>query len=88
MKHNYLNNVLYHNNKIIFVTDYGGGWFTERKISFYTTKDFDNFSLYSSIDTYDMHHVNDIWFCYKDKKFSYDGEILILLILNHAAIVI
>lgn len=74
MEHNYLNNVLYHNNKIIFVTGYGGGWFTERKISFYTTKDFDNFSLYSSIDTYDMHHINDIWFCYKDKKFSYDGE--------------
>lgn len=75
MKYNYLKNVLHYNNKIIFVTGYGGGWFTERKISFYTTKDFDNFSLYSSIDTYDMHHINDIWFCYKDKKFSYDGEI-------------
>ncbi len=21
-----------------------------------------------------MHYINDIWFCYKDKKFSYDGE--------------
>lgn len=70
---NYLNNVLCRNNKIIFVTRYGRLG-SKCEMSFYTTKDFDNFSLYSSIETYDMHHINDIWFCYKDKKFSYDGE--------------
>ena len=71
---NYLNNVLCRNNKIIFVTGYGSRLGSKCEMSFYTTKDFDNFSLYSSIETYDMHHINDIWFCYKDKNFSYDGE--------------
>ena len=38
MEHNYLNNVLYHNNKIIFVTGYGGDGSLNVKLSFIQQK--------------------------------------------------
>lgn len=68
-----LGNVSYCNDKFTFMIQHDRSG--SKRISFYTTKDFDNFLRNNTIDIGKLYRINGVWFDFQNKKFSYDGYV-------------